>query len=158
MSSSPAIMRSAVVLPHPDGPTSTSSSPSLISSESSLTASTPFANRLVSSFRTISATRSALEGAGHQTAHEVAAEQHVDDQGGQRRQYGGGHLQVVGGDERAGRVVQRHRHRPGGGIGDEEDREQEVVPDRGELPDRSDYERGSRERQDHRPVRPQHAG
>jgi multiple sugar transport system ATP-binding protein len=38
----PAIIRSAVVVPHPDGPTSTSSSPWAISSDNCLTASTPF--------------------------------------------------------------------------------------------------------------------
>ena len=37
-SSSPASMRSAVVFPEPDGPTSTMNSPSAISSEKSLTA------------------------------------------------------------------------------------------------------------------------
>ena len=42
MSSSPAIIRSAVVLPQPEGPTSTSSSASAISSDSCFTASNPF--------------------------------------------------------------------------------------------------------------------
>ena len=36
MSSSPAIIRSKVDLPHPEGPTSTTNSPSAISSEMSL--------------------------------------------------------------------------------------------------------------------------
>ena len=42
MSSSPATIRSAVVLPHPDGPTSTMNSPSPTSSDRSLTAWKPF--------------------------------------------------------------------------------------------------------------------
>ena len=40
MASSPASIRSAVVLPDPDGPTSTMNSPSAISNESSRTACT----------------------------------------------------------------------------------------------------------------------
>ena len=40
-SSSPAIIRSSVDLPQPDGPTSTTNSPSPTSSETSRTASTP---------------------------------------------------------------------------------------------------------------------
>ena len=42
MSSSPATIRSAVVLPQPDGPTSTMNSPSAISTLRSLTAWKPF--------------------------------------------------------------------------------------------------------------------
>ena len=42
MSSSPATIRSAVVLPHPDGPTSTMNSPSATSRLMSLTAWKPF--------------------------------------------------------------------------------------------------------------------
>jgi hypothetical protein len=41
ISSSPASIRSAVVLPHPDGPTSTISSPSWISRSRSWTACVP---------------------------------------------------------------------------------------------------------------------
>ena len=40
IASSPASIRSAVVLPEPDGPTSTMNSPSAIASDSSRTAST----------------------------------------------------------------------------------------------------------------------
>jgi hypothetical protein len=41
-SSRPAISRSSVLLPQPDGPTSTSSSPSWISNEASAIATNPF--------------------------------------------------------------------------------------------------------------------
>ena len=41
-SSSPAIERSSVVFPQPDGPTSTMNSPSAMSSDTSSTALTPF--------------------------------------------------------------------------------------------------------------------
>src|SRR5262245_66588608 len=40
ISSRPAIIRSVVVLPHPDGPSSTTNSPSWMESDTSLTAST----------------------------------------------------------------------------------------------------------------------
>ena len=46
MLSSPATIRSAVVLPHPDGPTSTMNSSSLMSSERSETAVVPSAYTL----------------------------------------------------------------------------------------------------------------
>src|SRR5690348_12796947 len=47
MSSRPAIMFSAVDLPHPDGPTNTMNSPSVMSRSSDLTASVPSGYRLV---------------------------------------------------------------------------------------------------------------
>src|SRR5829696_8976762 len=47
-SSSPAIMRKSVVLPHPDGPTRTMNSPSPISRSTPSTARTPFGKTFVS--------------------------------------------------------------------------------------------------------------
>ena len=55
-SSRPATRRSAVVLPHPDGPTSTISSPSAIDRSSDLTAVVPSGNCLVMPSSTIVAT------------------------------------------------------------------------------------------------------
>src|SRR5438067_424657 len=49
--SSPAIMRSAVVLPHPEEPTRIMNSPSAISSDRSSTATAPPAKRLVTASR-----------------------------------------------------------------------------------------------------------
>src|ERR1700742_4264923 len=49
--SRPAIMRSAVVLPHPEDPTRIMNSPSAISSDRSSTATAPPANRLVTPSR-----------------------------------------------------------------------------------------------------------
>src|SRR5262245_8629818 len=54
-SSSPAIRRSRVDLPHPDGPTSTRNSPSSIRSETSSTAATPPPKIFETRSRTISA-------------------------------------------------------------------------------------------------------
>src|SRR5687768_8320161 len=56
MSSRPAIIRRAVVLPQPDGPTKITNSPSAISRLIFFTASVPSGYRFVTSFRTISAT------------------------------------------------------------------------------------------------------
>ena len=53
MFSSPATIRSAVVLPHPDGPTSTMNSPSPTSRSRSLTAWKPFAYTLLSCSKAI---------------------------------------------------------------------------------------------------------
>src|SRR6478609_3885260 len=55
MSSSPATIRSAVVLPQPDGPTSTRNSPSLIPSVRSNTAWTPLSYTLSTSSNATSA-------------------------------------------------------------------------------------------------------
>src|SRR5256885_11918128 len=55
ISSSPAIIRSAVDFPQPDGPTRIMNSPSAISRFTCLTASVPSRYRFVTSLRTISA-------------------------------------------------------------------------------------------------------
>src|SRR3954452_7549893 len=55
ISSRPATMRSAVVFPHPDGPTRTRNSPSLMSSERSCTAWKPLSYTLSTSLKTTSA-------------------------------------------------------------------------------------------------------
>ncbi len=49
------MMRRSVVLPHPDGPTSTMNSPSAISIDTRSTATTSLPNRFVTSWRTIRA-------------------------------------------------------------------------------------------------------
>src|SRR6266511_1588514 len=61
-SSRPAIIRRIVVLPQPDGPTSTTNSPFPISSETSRTACTPPGNSLLTCSRTILPTWHLLEG------------------------------------------------------------------------------------------------
>src|SRR6266496_5077888 len=61
-SSRPAIIRRMVVLPQPDGPTSTMNSPFWISSETSRTACTPPGNSLRTCSRTILPTWHPLEG------------------------------------------------------------------------------------------------
>src|SRR5713226_709499 len=62
ISSRPATMRSAVVLPHPDGPTSTMSSPSAMDRSSDRTAVVPSWYRLVMPSSTILDTGVSLSG------------------------------------------------------------------------------------------------
>src|SRR4051794_17364823 len=72
-SSRPATIRSAVVLPQPDGPTRTTNSPSSTKRSSACTASTPFAKTLV----TCSSDRVAIAGSlplprrGHPNPHRA---------------------------------------------------------------------------------------
>src|SRR6266699_3507004 len=64
-SSSPAIMRSSVDLPQPDGPTRTRNSPLAISRDTSSTATTPPEKTFVTLSRTISATRTIVQSIPH---------------------------------------------------------------------------------------------
>src|ERR1700742_1172321 len=87
MSSSPAIIRSAVDFPQPDGPTRITNSPSAMSRLRSLKASKPSGDRLVTWGSSISDIRGfsfslALDGARRQAGHDAALEdQHHDDDG-----------------------------------------------------------------------------
>src|SRR4051794_12344197 len=89
MSSSPAIMRSAVDFPQPEGPTRIMNSPSAMSRLMLRTASVPSGYRLVTSSSSISAIAvllaggcgSSLYGTGGQAGHDsVLEDQHQDDQ------------------------------------------------------------------------------
>src|SRR3979409_155128 len=80
--SSPASIRSAVVLPEPDGPTRTMNSPSAMSSVRSRTASTP-AKRLWTLVKRTSAIGLSLHGTGEHAPDEMALEEHVEDDDGQ---------------------------------------------------------------------------
>src|SRR5215216_984942 len=159
MSSSPAIIRSAVDFPDPDGPTRIMNSPSLMSRSMFRTASKPSGYRLVSLSRTISAIRSysslSLDCARGQPGHDAALEeQYEDDDGdGDEHRRGGdvpGGLSELGlaGEERKrgrdrARVVGRRQR----------DREQEVVPAEDEDEDRRRECPRGREWQDHPPER-----
>src|SRR5437763_6868976 len=65
LSSRPALIRSALVLPHPDGPTKTTNSPSSISRSSSRTARVPSAYTLLSCSSPISATATSTIASSH---------------------------------------------------------------------------------------------
>src|SRR5580693_1311799 len=99
MSSKPANIRSAVVLPQPDGPTRTMNSPSATCSDSSSTARMSSPKILVTPSKVISAisacslvgpsNHSSVDTHG-ETLHEIALEAQVDEHRGE------------GADERAG--------------------------------------------------------
>src|SRR3954465_12204345 len=155
MSSSPAIIRSAVELPDPDGPTRIMNSPSLMSRSMSRTASKPSGYRLVTLSRTISDIPSpsylSLTAAGRQTGDDAALEeQHEDDDGDGHDDGGRGDVPRRGGELRlAGEERQSGRDSAGVVRGRQRDREQEVVPAENEDQDRGGEGPRSGERQDH---------
>src|SRR5919202_4355127 len=76
--SRPASIRSAVVLPEPDGPTSTMNSPSAMSSVSPRTAST-WPKRLSTRSKRTAAMELPLHGSGEHAPDEVSLEEHVEE-------------------------------------------------------------------------------
>src|SRR3954468_6146915 len=134
MSSSPAIMRSAVDLPQPDGPTRIISSPSRISRFMCLTASNPSGYLLTTSSNSISAMvgrlLSALDRARGQAGDDALLEEqdeddqrHRDDDRG-RRDRPEGDVELA----RAREERDRRRDGPRAGRRGQGDREQELVP------------------------------
>src|SRR5947209_14085822 len=84
--SSPATMRSVVLFPQPDGPTSTTSSPGSTFRLTSRTATTPPGNSL----RTRSRTRPLGDAASERSTEyspDVAVQDEGDDRGRQQREY-----------------------------------------------------------------------
>src|SRR5439155_26789385 len=136
MSWSPAIIRSAVVFPQPDGPTRITNSPSAMSRFICLTASVPSGYRFVTFFRTISATAGALplDRAGGEAGddplledqHEHDQRHRDDDRGRADRPERNLELRAAG-EER-----DRRGNRADTGRRGERDREQELVPDEDE--------------------------
>src|SRR3954452_5555058 len=134
MSSRPAIIRSAVDFPQPDGPTRIISSPSRISRFMCLTASKPSGYRLTTSSNSISAMSVRLLSALDRTRGQAGDDALLEDQDeqdqrdrdhhGRRRDAAERHL-VLG---RAGEERDRGGHRPRLGRGRERHREQELVP------------------------------
>src|SRR6185436_11752796 len=113
MGSSPASMRSRVDLPQPEGPTSTTNSPSSMSKLMpwmTLVLAKDF-SMLRKETLAIGVPGSALDGARREAAHHVAFEGVVDRRRRQRVDEAGGHQQfprrIVGRQE----VAQRHRER-----------------------------------------------
>src|SRR5512138_2457000 len=146
--SSPAIRFSKVDLPHPDGPTSTTNSPSPISR--SMPFSTSVLPKRFNKFSVLTSTICALplQRPGRKATEKIVASNHIDGERRQRGYDGGGHVDIVflhagrGGDQ----IGERHRH----GIRERRSKcnpEQEIVPDLRELPDDGHDERGRRHRQ-----------
>src|SRR5215211_2594226 len=105
-SSSPAIIRSSVDFPHPDGPTSTTNSPSWISRSTASTAKTPFLYTFVTSSSRMPLTSlprsplaSAFVRAERQAADEVPLQREEDGNSRQRDQHRRRRDQVVVGEE-----------------------------------------------------------
>src|SRR6266540_484582 len=110
-SSSPAMQRKRVVLPQPDGPTSTMNSPSWIVRSTQSTARTPFGNVLTTVCSSMPATsRSALQPGRHDPARELSLQ-------GEERHY----------------RRQREHHRAGKRGGYQRDLLSRVVVARGDL-------------------------
>src|SRR5271169_4776610 len=110
--SSPAIVLSKVDFPQPDGPTSTRKPPlSSVRSMPLRISSEP--KRLRSPLISRNAMASSLHGAGHQTAHKIAAADDIDQQGRRRGNDRGCHIDVVFDDARRGvdEIVERDGHR-----------------------------------------------
>src|SRR5579862_4498366 len=85
--SSPAIMRSSVDFPQPEGPSKTTNSPSSAFSETPLTASRE-PNRLV--MPSISSAMSAFHRAQRESAHQIFLRGRGEDQNGQHRDHARG--------------------------------------------------------------------
>src|SRR3954451_14543485 len=85
MSSSPAAMRSAVVLPHPDGPTRTMNSPFTTLRSSWSTALVPSGKTFETASKTPLATGLLLDAAADEPAHEGPLRDHEDDRDREHR-------------------------------------------------------------------------
>src|SRR5947208_1286778 len=145
ISSSPATMRSVVVLPQPEGPTSTTNSRSWISRFTSLTAwtSSYFLLRFFSRTRAIST----LHAAGH-SGDIVLDEERIDDGDRNRADQRAGHERPPEEDVAADQLRDHaHRHRLLLGRGEEHQRVDELVPGQreGEDAGRQDAWQGDRQ-------------
>src|ERR1035437_896713 len=147
--SSPAIIRSAVVLPQPDGPTRHMNSPWATSrlTESSESAPLP-AYCLVSSLRvTLDIGPHSFDGTREDATDEVTLEGEEDDQRHEDGHQGaGGHDPVVR-RQRPGLVVQKDCERRVHVAAEEHQRDQQVVPHPDELEYRQRRDRGEGEGQ-----------
>src|SRR5918995_117988 len=153
MSSSPAIIRSAVDLPQPEGPTRIMNSPSLMSRFMSLTASKPSGKTLVIPSRTISDIGGSLslDGAGGEPGDDSALEEEDEDDDRHRHHHrGGGDAPGRLGERRlAGEEGERRGHGPRRVRAGQRDREEEVVPAEDEDEDRGGEDARRGKRHDH---------
>src|ERR1700736_474794 len=154
ISSKPAIMRSAVVLPQPDGPTRQMNSPSAMSRLSLSTASVPPAYRLVRLSSTTRAIRSAsLHCAREHAADEISLESEEHNERHDDRDDGtGGYHPIVGG-ELPDLVEQEDCERSVRATAEKYERDQKVVPHPDELKDPERRCCGDPEGQHHSPEK-----
>src|ERR1700680_531552 len=148
MSSRPATMRRAVVLPQPDGPTRHMNSPSSMSRFSLLTATAPPAYRFVSSvIRTRATAASSLDRPGENALDEITLKAEEDDQRDDDRDHGPGRDDPVAGGERARLVQEEDRQRVVRAAAQEYQSDEQVVPDPDELEDGKRRNRGQAQRE-----------
>src|SRR5687768_9964427 len=95
--SSPASIRSAVLLPQPDGPTSTTNSPSLIWRSKSFTATVP--SKCLLTVSKVTLAMSSLRARARRQYEVRRGEKRVRDGQGQERKRGGGDADEVDGHE-----------------------------------------------------------
>src|SRR6266545_1653985 len=127
-SSRPARIRRAVVFPEPDGPTSTTNSPSPISNETSSSAST-WPNRFdTRSNSTTAISASTLHRARQHSLDEVALEEHVQHDDRQGHDDGSRRQQAELGRVLALEERQAERRRSQALVRDHDQREEELVP------------------------------
>src|SRR5580700_6991008 len=138
ISSSPAIMRNAVVLPQPEGPTRHTNSPSLISRLRLLTARAPPPSyRLVRSSRTTPAmTRSSFHRPGEHATDEISLEGKEHDERDDDRDDRASRDDVVVVGESPRLTVEEDRQRLVRVARQEDQCDQQVVPHPDELEDR----------------------
>src|SRR3954462_15353707 len=145
MSSRPAIMRSVVVLPQPEGPTSTTNSLSGMSRSMPQTAGV--ASYIFSTLRSVTCAISALGCPGGQAGNVVVHEERVDQERWHRAHQRGGHdaapVEDIALDARGNDPRGQYELIGGGG---EDHRVQEVGPRHGEGEDRRGDDSGQCDR------------
>src|SRR5882672_98579 len=145
MSSRPAIMRSVVVLPQPEGPTSTTNSLSAMSRSMPRTAGV--SSYFFSSLRRVTWAISSLGGAGGQAGDVVVHEEGVDDERRRCAEQRAGHDLAPGEDVAADQGGDdAHRQHQLVGRGGEGERVEELRPGHGEGEDGRGDDAGQRDR------------
>src|SRR5580692_5424943 len=135
IASRPAIRRSSVDLPHPEGPTSTTNSPSSMSRLMlRRTLASPY--DLHRSRMRMAAT-SALDGAGGEALHQIALNENKEHAHRQQCQDAGRH-----------HLAKADREGTGGTRRVQHEREQQFAPSRGEYETKGCRQPGQRERHD----------
>src|SRR5262245_27475530 len=127
ISSSPAIMRSSVDLPQPDGPTKTTNSPSAMSMSAPWTTS-KLPKRLTTLVRVTAAILLLLDRAGGDAGDEMALQQHEDDEHRHGQHHRARHDAAPGHLGEADQRAERNRRRHRAGLAVDQQRPQIIVP------------------------------
>src|SRR5262245_10815710 len=135
--SSPAIMRRVVDLPQPDGPSSTMNSPSeTVRLTSSTAAVAAPGKRLVTRSRRTTATRDpSADGAGRHALDDLLGEEDVDRDHRDDRDHHAGRDHAHVDELVPHELLETQREGPPAVVGDEHDREEELVPEQNQVQD-----------------------